>query len=51
VTAESPLAIHRDGDPVESAPRIDVELLPRALDVVAPVATIENPEGPFSRDE
>jgi diacylglycerol kinase family enzyme len=50
VTAESPLAIHRDGDPVESAAHIDVELLPRALNVVAPAATIENPDGPFSRD-
>jgi YegS/Rv2252/BmrU family lipid kinase len=49
VTAESPLPIHRDGDPVESAPRIDVELVPRALDVVVPAATLADPAGPFTR--
>ena len=48
VTSDSPLAIHRDGDPVESATRIDVELVPRALDVIAPVATVEDPNGPFT---
>jgi YegS/Rv2252/BmrU family lipid kinase len=48
VTAESPLQIHRDGDPVEPAPRIDVELVPRALDVIVPAATVADPKGPFT---
>lgn len=50
VTGESPLPIHRDGDPAESAPRIDVELVPRALGVVVPPATLDDPRGPFTRD-
>ena len=49
VTADSPLQIHRDGDPVESAGRIDVELVPRALDVIVPAATVADPQGPFTR--
>jgi YegS/Rv2252/BmrU family lipid kinase len=49
VTAESPLQIHRDGDPVESAGRIEVELVPRALDVIVPAATLADPAGPFTR--
>ena len=48
VTAATPLAIHRDGDPVESSARIDVELVPRALEVIAPAATVEDPNGPFT---
>ncbi|MGD8894863.1 MAG: diacylglycerol kinase family lipid kinase [Acidobacteriota bacterium] len=48
VTAESPLQIHRDGDPVEAALRIDVDLVPRALDVIVPAATVADPNGPFS---
>jgi YegS/Rv2252/BmrU family lipid kinase len=48
VTADSPLEIHRDGDPVDSAERIDVELVPRALDVVVPAGTLDDPEGPFT---
>jgi diacylglycerol kinase family enzyme len=49
VTAESPLQIHRDGDPVESARHIDVELVPRALDVIVPAATVADPAGPLTR--
>jgi YegS/Rv2252/BmrU family lipid kinase len=48
VTAGAPLAIHRDGDPVAAATRIEVELLPRALEVVVPAATLEDPRGPFT---
>jgi diacylglycerol kinase (ATP) len=48
VTAASPLEIHRDGDPVAPAERIEVELLPRALDVVVPAATLADPDGPFA---
>jgi YegS/Rv2252/BmrU family lipid kinase len=48
VTADSPLEVHRDGDPVEASDRIEVELVPRALDVVVPAATVADPEGPFT---
>lgn len=49
VTAESLLQIHRDGDPVEPAGRIDVELVPRALDVVVPAETLADPAGPLAQ--
>jgi YegS/Rv2252/BmrU family lipid kinase len=48
VAAGSPLPIHRDGDPAESSDRIEVELVPRALNVVVPPATLEDPSGPFT---
>ncbi len=48
VTAGSPLAVHCDGDPSEAAERIDVRLLPRALEVVVPAATAGDPDGPFA---
>jgi diacylglycerol kinase family enzyme len=47
VSADSSLPIHRDGDPVESSERIEVELVPRALHVVVPAATLDDPDGPF----
>jgi diacylglycerol kinase (ATP) len=47
VRAASSLPIHRDGDPVESSERIEVELVPRALNVIVPTATLADPEGPF----
>ena len=50
VTAGAPLAIHRDGDPVEAATRIEVDLLPRAIEVVVPSATLDDPDGPFQKD-
>jgi YegS/Rv2252/BmrU family lipid kinase len=48
VTAESPLQVHRDGDPVEPAERIDVELVPRALEVIVPAETARDPKGPLT---
>jgi diacylglycerol kinase (ATP) len=48
VTAESPLPIHRDGDPAEPSGRIEVELVPRALSVIVPSATLDDPAGPFT---
>jgi len=48
LTAESPLAIHRDGDPAEPVTRIEVDLVPLALEIVAPAATAEAPGGPFT---
>jgi YegS/Rv2252/BmrU family lipid kinase len=48
VTAEAPVALHCDGDPVPGAARIEVSLIPRALDLVVPAATPGDPRGPFS---
>jgi YegS/Rv2252/BmrU family lipid kinase len=48
LSARSPLPIHRDGDPVGSSDRVEVELVPRALDVVVPPTTLDDPAGPFS---
>jgi diacylglycerol kinase family enzyme len=48
VTAESLLQIHRDGDPVAPGRRIEVDVLHRALDVVVPVATARDPQGPLT---
>jgi diacylglycerol kinase family enzyme len=47
VSASSSLPIHRDGDPVEPSERIEVALVPRALNVVVPQATLDDPTGPF----
>jgi YegS/Rv2252/BmrU family lipid kinase len=47
LTAERPLPWHRDGEPEAPAQRLEVELLPRALDVLVPRATAEDPAGPF----
>ena len=43
VQADSLLLIHRDGDPVEPAERIELELVPKALEVVVPVETARDP--------
>jgi len=48
VTADTLLEVHRDGDPVEATDRIEVEVVPRALDVVVPAATLADPGGPFT---
>jgi diacylglycerol kinase (ATP) len=48
LTADKPFPYHRDGEPEEPVQRLDVELLPRALDVLVPRATAEDPRGPFS---
>lgn len=48
VTAEAPVALHCDGDPVPAAARIDVGVVVRGLEVVVPAATAGDPRGPFS---
>jgi YegS/Rv2252/BmrU family lipid kinase len=48
VAAVRPVAVHRDGDPDAAADRIDIELLPRALEIVVPAATARDPAGPFT---
>jgi len=47
ITADEPLPIHRDGDPAEPQTRLEVVVVPRALDVVVPAATVADPSGPF----
>jgi YegS/Rv2252/BmrU family lipid kinase len=48
VTAEAPVPLHCDGDPVPEAAQIEVGLVPRALELVVPAATAVDPQGPFS---
>jgi diacylglycerol kinase (ATP) len=47
LTADQPLAYHRDGEPEPPATRLEVEVLPRALDILVPRATALDPRGPF----
>ena len=48
LTAERPLPFHRDGEPEPAAQRLEVDVLPGALDVLVPRATAEDPAGPFA---
>jgi YegS/Rv2252/BmrU family lipid kinase len=48
VTAAPPAAVHCDGDPAGSAGRIDVQVLPLALEIMVPATTASDPGGPFS---
>jgi YegS/Rv2252/BmrU family lipid kinase len=47
IRGDGPVASHRDGDPEPDADRIEVTLQPRALTIVAPASTLEDPAGPF----
>ena len=47
LTALRPLEYHRDGEPEPEAARLEVSLLPKALRVLVPRATAEDPAGPF----
>jgi diacylglycerol kinase (ATP) len=40
---------HRDGEPAEPATRLEVSVEPKALKVLVPRATAEDPRGPFGR--
>ena len=48
--AETPIEHHRDGEPEPGARRLEIGLLPRALPLLVPRATAEDPTGPFSPD-
>lgn len=48
VAAARPVAVHRDGDPDTASDRIDIELLPRALEILVPAATVRDPAGPLT---
>ena len=43
-----PFAHHRDGEPEESAERLEVTVRPLALAILVPAATVADPRGPFS---
>ena len=47
LTARRPVEHHRDGEPEPEAARLEVKLLPKALRVLVPRATAEDPAGPF----
>ncbi len=47
LTAAAPIDYHRDGEPEPAAERIVVRVEPRALSVLVPRATAQDPEGPF----
>ena len=48
VTAVEPVELHCDGDPEPAVSRIEVGLVPRALEIVVPAAAAGDPRGPFS---
>jgi len=48
LSAEAPLVIHRDGDPVESARQIEMEIVPGALEIVMAADTAADPKGPLT---
>lgn len=47
LTAPQPVEHHRDGEPEPEAARLEVEVVPKALRIVVPRATAEDPAGPF----
>ena len=47
VTAERPIEHHRDGEPEPASSRLEIDLEPRALPLLVPRATAEDPHGPF----
>jgi len=51
LTSESPVPVHRDGDPAEPVTLIELEVVPRALEVVVPLSTVQDPAGPFTADQ
>ncbi|HUG52600.1 MAG TPA: YegS/Rv2252/BmrU family lipid kinase, partial [Vicinamibacteria bacterium] len=48
LTTPSPTPFHRDGEPEPPAPRLEVSVQPRALRILVPRATAEDPLGPFA---
>jgi len=47
LTGQRPANHHRDGEPGPKCDRYVVTVEPRALDVLVPRATLEDPHGPF----
>ena len=50
LTFDRPMDGHRDGEPEAPAARIEARVEPRALQVLVPRATAEDPTGPFGSD-
>jgi len=48
LTGEGLFEHHRDGEPEGAVARLEIGLAPRALRVLVPRATAEDPDGPFS---
>ena len=51
LTGAAPALFHRDGEPEPAADRLEVRVEPRALSVLVPRATAENPHGPFTQSD
>ena len=47
LTGATPAVFHRDGEPEPASDRLEVRVEPRALSVLVPRATAEDPRGPF----
>jgi diacylglycerol kinase (ATP) len=47
LTAAHPAPHHRDGEPEPPASRLEASVMPRALRILVPRATAEDPRGPF----
>jgi YegS/Rv2252/BmrU family lipid kinase len=47
ITAETAVEHHRDGEPEPPLRRLEISIRPRALSVLVPRATAEDPDGPF----
>ena len=50
LTADAPIEHHRDGEPEPGTRRLEIGLKPRALPLLVPRATAEDPRGPFARE-
>jgi YegS/Rv2252/BmrU family lipid kinase len=48
VTATNPTPHHRDGEPEGPTTRLEASILPRALRILVPCATANDPHGPFA---
>jgi diacylglycerol kinase (ATP) len=48
LSGAAPELFHRDGEPEPAAERIEVRVEPRALSVLVPRATADDPRGPFA---
>jgi diacylglycerol kinase (ATP) len=48
LTPARPAPYHRDGEPEPPAPRLEVSVRPRALQILVPRATADDPGGPFA---
>jgi YegS/Rv2252/BmrU family lipid kinase len=51
ITPTAPVEHHRDGEPEPEASRIEIGLEPKALSVLVPRETLQDPQGPFEGTE